>query len=71
MELDDDAWRDVFEAKLLGSVRPVRAALPALVEQGAGSIVLISGEPQKVSTLLAAADPTGVKVAPGDLPKVH
>lgn len=43
LELDDDAWRSVFEAKLLGSVRAVRAALPALVKQGAGSIVLISG----------------------------
>ncbi|GJD53706.1 3-oxoacyl-[acyl-carrier-protein] reductase FabG [Methylobacterium crusticola] len=43
LDLDDDAWRAVFEAKLLGSVRPVRAALPTLVKQGAGAIVLISG----------------------------
>lgn len=43
LELDDTAWRDVFEAKLLGSVRPVRAALPTLIRQGGGAIVLISG----------------------------
>jgi len=43
IDLDDDAWSRVIEAKLLGSVRPVRAALPLLLQQGSGSIVIISG----------------------------
>ena len=43
LDLDDDAWSRVIEAKLLGSVRPIRAALPLLLEQRSGSIVVISG----------------------------
>jgi NAD(P)-dependent dehydrogenase (short-subunit alcohol dehydrogenase family) len=43
LDLDDAAWRDVFEAKLLGSVRPIRIVLPSLIKQGGGAVVLISG----------------------------
>lgn len=41
--LQDDDWTAVFNAKLMGSIRLVRAVLPAMIEQGQGSIVLISG----------------------------
>lgn len=43
LELTDDDWLRVIQAKLLGSVRPVRAALPTLIDQAKGAIVLISG----------------------------
>ncbi|MES2532270.1 MAG: SDR family oxidoreductase [Pseudomonadota bacterium] len=43
LELDDAQWHSVIEAKLLGTVRVVRAALPALVQQGKGSVVVITG----------------------------
>lgn len=43
LDLTDEDWRGVIEAKLLGSVRPVRAALPKFIEQKSGAIVLISG----------------------------
>ncbi|CAM4142292.1 Oxidoreductase [Bordetella tumbae] len=43
LELSDDAWYAVLEAKLLGSVRVVRAALPVLIKQGKGAVVVISG----------------------------
>lgn len=43
IDLGDEAWTRVIEAKLLGSVRPIRASLPLLLEQGTGSVVAISG----------------------------
>lgn len=43
LDLADDDWSRVIEAKLLGTVRLVRAALPTLIEQRSGSIVVISG----------------------------
>jgi 3-oxoacyl-[acyl-carrier protein] reductase len=43
LELDDDAWRDVFETKQLGAVRAIRAVLPDMLKRGNGSIVLLSG----------------------------
>ena len=43
LELDDDAWRQVLDAKLLGYLRTMRAALPSMIRQGGGSIVNISG----------------------------
>jgi NAD(P)-dependent dehydrogenase (short-subunit alcohol dehydrogenase family) len=36
---DLDVWRRTLEVNLLGDVRTIRAVLPHLVEQGAGSIV--------------------------------
>lgn len=38
----DDDWRAMFEFNLFGLVRAVRAAIPVMLEQGAGSIVNIS-----------------------------
>ena len=43
LSLDDAAWRQVLDTKLLGSVRVVRAALPFMLERGQGSVVLVSG----------------------------
>ena len=38
---DEAAWRQTFEVDLLGAVRCVEAALPALKASGSGAIVLI------------------------------
>ncbi|SAK84452.1 short chain dehydrogenase [Caballeronia pedi] len=43
LDLTDDDWQRVIDAKLLGSVRPIRAALPRFIAQGRGAIVVISG----------------------------
>lgn len=43
LELADEDWQRVIDAKLLGSVRPVRAALPHLIAAGKGAVVVISG----------------------------
>ena len=43
LEIDDQAWLDVLDTKLMGYVRTMRAALPAMSAQGAGAIVNISG----------------------------
>jgi len=43
IDLTDDDWDRVIQAKLLGSVRPIRAVLPLLIKQGHGAIVAISG----------------------------
>jgi len=40
--LSDQAFRDDFELNLLGAVRAIRAALPALKSSGGASIVLFS-----------------------------
>lgn len=43
LALKDQDWLAVLDTKLLGSIRPARAVLPAMIEQRGGSIVLISG----------------------------
>lgn len=43
LSLQDQDWSDVLDTKLMGSVRPARAVIPAMIEQGRGSIVFISG----------------------------
>jgi NAD(P)-dependent dehydrogenase (short-subunit alcohol dehydrogenase family) len=43
LDLADDDWQRVIDAKLLGSVRPIRAALPGFIARGKGAIVAISG----------------------------
>lgn len=43
LSLDDEAWFAVFNAKLLGYVRTMRAAIPLMQTRGGGSIVNISG----------------------------
>jgi len=42
MEISDQDWADVLGVNLTGAWNTVRAALPALLAQGAGSIVLTS-----------------------------
>ncbi|MFG1997954.1 SDR family NAD(P)-dependent oxidoreductase [Spirillospora sp. NPDC048911] len=39
---DDDDWRQMFEFNLFSAVRATRAAIPAMLERGGGSIVNIS-----------------------------
>jgi NAD(P)-dependent dehydrogenase (short-subunit alcohol dehydrogenase family) len=41
-DVDDDRWRRTLDVNLTGPLVLVRAALPALVDRGAGSIVLVS-----------------------------
>lgn len=43
LELADDLWRDVFETKLFGSLRVIRAVLPGMIERKRGRIVLVTG----------------------------
>jgi NAD(P)-dependent dehydrogenase (short-subunit alcohol dehydrogenase family) len=43
LALTDEDWDQVLNTKLMGSIRVVRAALPAMLAQGDGRIVLISG----------------------------
>ena len=44
LELEDDDWLQVLDAKLLGYVRTCRAAIPRMIETGGGVIVNISGQ---------------------------
>jgi len=43
LELSDEQWHEVLDAKLVGYVRSMRAVLPYMVKQGGGAIVNISG----------------------------
>lgn len=43
LELSDEQWHQVLDAKLLGYVRSMRAVLPHMVTQSSGAIVNISG----------------------------
>lgn len=43
LELSDEQWLAVIEAKLFGYVRSMRAVLPYMVRQGGGAIINISG----------------------------
>ncbi|MEQ7918586.1 SDR family oxidoreductase [Xanthomonas sp. WHRI 1810A] len=43
LSLQDDDWSDVLNAKLLGSIRPARSVIPAMISQRGGSIVFITG----------------------------
>jgi NAD(P)-dependent dehydrogenase (short-subunit alcohol dehydrogenase family) len=43
IELDDAAWRQVFEAKLFAYVRTMRVALPHMRKQKSGVIINVSG----------------------------
>lgn len=44
LELQDSDWLTVIESKLLGSLRPFRAAAPSFVRQDDGRVVLLSGQ---------------------------
>jgi len=41
--LDDEMWLSAYETKFLGTVRAVRAALPALQASGHGRVVVLAG----------------------------
>lgn len=43
LELDDEDWDTVLQAKLLGYMRTMRAVLPGMAGRGSGVIVNISG----------------------------
>lgn len=43
LALTDEQWHEVLDTKLLGSIRPTRAVLRAMIQQAAGSVVMISG----------------------------
>lgn len=43
LELSDEQWHQVLDAKLVGYVRSMRAVLPHMILQGSGGIVNISG----------------------------
>src|SRR6187431_897230 len=43
LELQDSDWEEVLQAKYLGYVRTLRAAIPAMIEQNFGRIVNVSG----------------------------
>lgn len=43
LSLQDEDWSDVLNAKLLGSIRPARSVMPAMIKQQRGCIVFISG----------------------------
>jgi NAD(P)-dependent dehydrogenase (short-subunit alcohol dehydrogenase family) len=43
LELSDEQWHQVLDAKLVGYVRSMRAVLPYMMKQGSGAIVNISG----------------------------
>ena len=43
LELADEDWLDVLQAKQLGYVRTMRAVLPFMLRQGGGRIVNVSG----------------------------
>ncbi len=53
-DLDDDGWREAFEVKVLGLIRLVRAALPAL-ERTRGAVVAIAGTGGREPTPAAIA----------------
>jgi (+)-trans-carveol dehydrogenase len=41
-EMEDEAWTDLIEVNLNGVWRTCKAAIPTLIEAGAGSIVIVS-----------------------------
>ena len=54
-EVDDEGWQRTVEVNLTGAFRLVRAALPALIERGGGSIVLVSSVSGLVGGVESAA----------------
>jgi NAD(P)-dependent dehydrogenase (short-subunit alcohol dehydrogenase family) len=44
LEVTDDQWQDTFELNLFAAVRFTRAAIPAMLDAGRGSIVHVASE---------------------------
>ncbi|MBT2206938.1 SDR family NAD(P)-dependent oxidoreductase [Actinomadura sp. NEAU-AAG7] len=44
LDVTDAQWHDTFELNLHSAIRMTRAALPALIDQGAGSLVHVASE---------------------------
>lgn len=55
VEVSDEHWERTLEVNVTGAFRLVRAALPALLERGGGSIVLVSSVSGLVSGTEGAA----------------
>jgi 3-oxoacyl-[acyl-carrier protein] reductase/bacilysin biosynthesis oxidoreductase BacG len=49
-QVDDDAWTDAFELKLLGYVRGIRSVLPGMRANGRGRIVNVVGMAGRFAT---------------------
>ena len=54
-DVDDERWDRTLEVNVSGAFRLVRAALPAMIERGGGSIVLVSSVNAFVSGTESAA----------------
>jgi 3-oxoacyl-[acyl-carrier protein] reductase len=46
-ELSDDQWDDMWQLNVMSAMRTMRAALPAMLERGSGSIVNVSSTAAK------------------------
>ncbi len=55
MDVSDEQWEQTLDVNVTGAFRLVRAALPALLERGGGSIVLVSSISGFVSGIEGAA----------------
>lgn len=69
LDVDDSAWRDSYELLVLGPLRLVRLALPAMAEHGFGRVVVVTStavrQPQPdlaISVVLRAAVTSAVKL---------
>jgi NAD(P)-dependent dehydrogenase (short-subunit alcohol dehydrogenase family) len=51
-DVDDERWQRTFDVNVTAAMRLVRAAIPALIDRGGGSVVLVSS----TSGLVAATD---------------
>jgi NAD(P)-dependent dehydrogenase (short-subunit alcohol dehydrogenase family) len=60
--MDEAAWRANFEVDLLGAVRSVEAATPALIESSAASVIFI-GTTAAVETFMGPTSYNAIKAA--------
>jgi NAD(P)-dependent dehydrogenase (short-subunit alcohol dehydrogenase family) len=54
-DVDDERWQRTLDVNLTGAMRIVRAALPAMLDRGHGSVVLVSSVSGLVSSSGSAA----------------